>query len=641
MSSASAQSALRPIIVGTAGHIDHGKTKLVKALTGIDADRLAEEKRRGITIDLGFAHLELPAPGGGVLRLGFVDVPGHERFVRNMLAGAGGVDLLLFVVAADEGIKPQTREHFDICRLLAVRRGMTVLTKRDLVDAETLAVVRAEVADFLRGSFLDSDSAPIVAISSKTGAGLEELKAELARVASEITPKDSSTYFRLPIDRVFSMKGFGTVVTGTLISGRVRKDDEVEIFPQRAKARVRGVQVHGSAAEEAVAGERTALNLSGDSVSTADLARGMMLAETGFFRPTHELDVSLSLLESARPLRNHARMHLHAYAAETIAEVSLHGEKELKPGSQGFARLRLARLLLALPGDRFIIRQFSPVVTIGGGVVLNATITGKAAAPEFLQILEKGSPEQILMARVERRGLAGLTMSAAVTETGWRRERLHILADVLLAQGRILLHGEVLVTSESFALLKQEMQSRIADFHQRHPLVPGISKEELRTSLGASTEVLAAALDALLAEKRLEISGDRVRAAGRQIVMKDEEAESKRVIEQAFSAAGLSVPALKDVLAGLKVDKQRAQRLVTLLLREKTLVKLSDDLVFHREALEQLRRSLATQKNVSPKIDVARFKELTGVSRKYAIPLLEYLDRERVTRRVGDERVIL
>src|SRR5919108_605820 len=234
---------MKPIIVGTAGHIDHGKTKLVKALTGIDADRLAEEKRRGITIDLGFAHLELPAPGGGVLRLGFVDVPGHERFVRNMLAGAGGVDLLLFVVAADEGIKPQTREHFDICRLLAVRRGMTVLTKRDLVDAETLAVVRAEVADFLRGSFLDSDSAPIVAISSKTGAGLEELKAELARVASEITPKDSSTYFRLPIDRVFSMKGFGTVVTGTLISGAVRKEDEVEVFPLEKPVRVRGVQV--------------------------------------------------------------------------------------------------------------------------------------------------------------------------------------------------------------------------------------------------------------------------------------------------------------------------------------------------------------------------------------------------------------
>src|SRR5439155_13066552 len=250
VSAASSQSVLRPIIVGTAGHIDHGKTKLVKALTGIDADRLAEEKRRGITIDLGFAHMELSAPAGGILRLGFVDVPGHERFVRNMLAGAGGVDLLLFVVAADEGIKPQTREHFDICRLLAVRRGLTVLTKRDLVDAEMLAVVHAEVADFLHGSFLDPAQAPIVAIDSKSGAGLDELKNELARIAGEIAPKDSSAYFRLPIDRVFSMKGFGTVVTGTLISGRVRKDDEIEIFPQRARARVRGLQVHGAAADE-------------------------------------------------------------------------------------------------------------------------------------------------------------------------------------------------------------------------------------------------------------------------------------------------------------------------------------------------------------------------------------------------------
>ena len=627
--------------MGTAGHIDHGKTKLVKALTGIDADRLAEEKRRGITIDLGFAHMELSAPAGGLLRLGFVDVPGHERFVRNMLAGAGGVDLLLFVVAADEGIKPQTREHFDICRLLAVRRGLTVLTKSDLVDAETLAVVRSEVGDFLRGSFLDPGRAPIVAIDSKTGAGLEELKRELARIAEEIAPKDSSAYFRLPIDRVFSMKGFGTVVTGTLISGRVGEDDEVEIFPQRARARVRGVQVHGAAADEAIAGERTALNLSGDDVSTSDLARGMMLAEPALFRPTHEIDVSLTLLASARPLRNHARVHLHTYAAETIAEVGLHGEKELKPGSQGFARLRLARLLLALPGDRFIIRQFSPVVTIGGGVVLNAAITGKVAAREFLQILENGTPEQILLARVERRGLAGLSIAGAIAETGWRRERVDILVRALVPQGTLMLLGESLLASASFALLKEQLRAKVTDFHERHPLVAGINQEELRAAFGVPMEIFSAALDILVAEKQLEISRDQVRAAGRQIVMKDDEAESKQVIERAFSSAGLTVPALKDVLAGLKIDKPRAQRLVTLLLREKTLVKLSDDLVFHRQALEQLRHSLATQKSVSPKIDVARFKELTGVSRKYAIPLLEYLDRERVTRRVGDERVIL
>ena len=281
------------------------------------------------------------------------------------------------------------------------------------------------------------------------------------------------------------------------------------------------------------------------------------------------------------------------------------------------------------------------MVTIGGGVVLNAAISGKVAAKEFLQILENGTPEQILLARVERRGLAGLSIAGAIAETGWRRERVDILVRALVQQARLMLLGESLLASASFALLKEQLRDKVTDFHQRHPLVAGINQEELRASLSVPMEIFSAALDILVAEKQLEISRDQVRAAGRQIVMKDDEAESKQVIERAFSSAGLTVPALKDVLAGLKIDKPRAQRLVTLLLREKTLVKLSDDLVFHRQALEQLRHSLATQKSVSPKIDVARFKELTGVSRKYAIPLLEYLDRERVTRRVGDERVIL
>ena len=334
---------MKSVIVGTAGHIDHGKTALVKALTGIDADRLEEEKRRGITIDIGFAHLELPAApqsragagdgaspvSTGSLRLGFVDVPGHERFVRNMLAGIGGIDLVLLVIAADESIKPQTREHFDICRLLAVRRGITVLTKADTVDRETLDVVKLEVEEFLRGSFLDPNpnpatgaaGAPIVAVSALTGAGLDELKRELARVASEVTARDADALARLPIDRVFSMKGFGTVVTGTLVSGTIHKDDELEVFPSGKRVRVRGVQVHGSSAEHAVAGQRTALNLAG--VPTEDLARGMMLAPPETFQATKRIDVSLSLLASATPLKDRARVHLHAYTSETVAEVAL------------------------------------------------------------------------------------------------------------------------------------------------------------------------------------------------------------------------------------------------------------------------------------------------------------------------------
>lgn len=384
---------MKSVIVGTAGHIDHGKTALVKALTGIDADRLEEEKRRGITIDIGFANLELPMPDGDTLRLGFVDVPGHERFVRNMLAGVGGIDLVLLVIAADESIKPQTREHFDICRLLSVRRGITVLTKSDAVDRETLDVVRLEVEDFLRGSFLGQPSlgqpSPIVAVSSLTGAGISDLKRELLRVAGEVPAKDSKAIARLPIDRVFTMKGFGTVVTGTLVSGTIRTEDELELFPNGQRVRVRGVQVHGKSANQAVAGQRTALNLAG--ATREELARGMMLAPAATFHATARVDVELSLLPSAKPLKDRARVHFHSYTSETIASVVLYGKKQVGPGESAFAQLRLSEPTLLLPGDRFIIRQFSPVVTIGGGVVVeNAPpkrVKNTAEYAHFLQSL--------------------------------------------------------------------------------------------------------------------------------------------------------------------------------------------------------------------------------------------------------------
>src|ERR1700674_891516 len=342
---------MKSVIVGAAGHIDHGKTALVKALTGIDADRLEEEKRRGITIDIGFAHFELPGPDGGIIRLGFVDVPGHERFVRNMLAGVGGIDLVLLVIAADEGIKPQTREHFDICRLLAIRRGITVLTKSDAVDSETREVVLLEVEDYVRGSFLDTTLAPvrspIIAVSSLTGAGLDELKSALAKVASEVTAKDSAALARLPIDRVFTMKGFGTVVTGTLVAGTIRKEEELEVFPSGKRVRVRGVQVHGSPPEAAIAGQRTALNLAG--LSTEGRARGMTLATGDTCRATSRVAALLSLLPSAKPFKDGARVHFHAYTTETITEARLYGTKQLKPGDETYAQLRFAQPMLLLP----------------------------------------------------------------------------------------------------------------------------------------------------------------------------------------------------------------------------------------------------------------------------------------------------
>jgi selenocysteine-specific elongation factor len=645
---------MKSIIVGTAGHIDHGKTALVKALTGIDADRLEEEKRRGITIDIGFAHLELRTAGGEALRLGFVDVPGHERFVRNMLAGIGGIDLVLLVIAADESIKPQTREHFDICRLLGVQRGIAVLSKSDLVDPETLEVVKLEVEEFLRDSFLDRQESRIVPVSARTGAGLDELKRALIELAGEVPSKDAGALPRLPIDRVFTMKGFGTVVTGTLISGTIAKDEDLDVFPKATPVRVRGIQVHGRSAAQAVAGERTALNLAG--VAIEDLARGMTLAPPSTFHATTRLDVSLSLLPAAKSVRHRARVHFHAYTSQTVATVAFYGGKEASytrelsrdpdserlPAQTMFAQLRLAEPLLLLPGDRFIIRQFSPVVTLGGGVVLDASPLDRIRrgnSEPWLEVLAQGPAESVLTGRVVRRSDQGLTLAQATAETGWRAERVRRQAALPLAKGTLVLIDDRLVDNQALQGLKTRLRHAVADFHKQNPLVAGISKEALRRHIGPA--IFSAALALLVQEKKLATSGDIAYLPGHGVVMKDEEAESKSSIENAFAAAGLKVPALKDVLAGLPVDKIRAQKLVTLLLREKLLVKISEELVFHRDALAELRRTLATQKTTSPHLDVARFKDLTGVSRKYAIPLLEYLDRERVTKRVGDLRLIL
>jgi selenocysteine-specific elongation factor len=632
---------MKSIVVGTAGHIDHGKTALVKALTGIDADRLEEEKRRGITIDLGFAHMDLPAADGGTLHLGFVDVPGHERFVRNMLAGVGGIDLVLFVIAADESIKPQTREHFDILQLLGVSRGITVLTKSDAVDPETLDVVRLEVEEFLRGTFLEAPKAPIAAVSSLTGAGLDELKRAIAVAVADVQARDSGALARLPIDRVFTMKGFGTVVTGTLISGTIRREEELQVFPGGDRVRVRGVQVHGHDADKAVAGQRTAVNLAG--VSTAGLARGMMLAPPDTFAATNVIDVKIRLLASApRSLKHQSRVHFHCNTMETVAQVVLHESKEVGRGAEVLARLKLGAAALLLPGDRFIIRQFSPVITIGGGVVLDAAPMSRKFLPDKnLEVFAGTDRAAKLLVRIARRSFHGVTVTDLEKESGWRRGVIESAIAGAVQTRQVIRVGDVLLSSGAWEGMKKQAVGVLDEFHRTNPLVSGINKEELRAQTGAGQVAFAAILQQLVQEIKLAVSGDLVSLAGRGVVMKDEEAESKKKIDEAFAAAGLKVPALNEVLGGLKIDKVRAQKIVTLLLRDKVLTKVSDELVFHRSALEELRKRVAAHKTKSATIDVATFKELTGVSRKYAIPLLEYLDRERVTKRVGDTRQIL
>ena len=634
-------TAPKSVIVGTAGHIDHGKSTLVEALTGTHPDRLEEEKRRGITIDLGFAFLEEDG-----VRYGFVDVPGHERFVKNMLAGASGIDLVLLVIAADELIRPQTREHFDICRLLGVQSGVIALTKCDLVDADMRELARLEAEEFVKGSFLAG--AEIVDVSAKTGQGLTELKAALRSAAREVRAKDTAKYFRLPIDRSFAVKGFGSVVTGTLFSGQVSVGEEVELLPGGKLLRVRGLQTGGKSVERAEAGRRTAVNLAG--IEHTAIERGMVLSTKGRLRPTRRTDVRLELLLGAPPLKHRQRVHFHAGTLETVGEIYLLGSRELATGQRALAQIRLQDEAVLVRGDRFIIRQFSPVVTIGGGVVLNPQarrFTAKDSnRAQFLEMLEKGTPEEILRAMAER-NILGITAGEVIVRTGWLETELEGVAKALLAKQAIRIVSQeplVLLSEQRFSDIAKQLLARVERFHKENPLLPGITREELKANLGRRVrpEAFAAALQSLTEQKKLVFEGEFVKKAGAEITLAPEELRAKEQILQAFAKAGLAVPSVKDVLAQLKIETTRAEKLLQILLREKVLVRVSAELIFHHAALESLTGLLAEyKKSKGERIGVPAFKELTGVTRKYAIPLLEHLDRQRLTRRMGDERVIL
>jgi selenocysteine-specific elongation factor len=631
------------VIVGTAGHIDHGKTALVKALTGIDADRLKEEKERGITIDIGFAHLALDPE----TTIGFIDVPGHERFIKNMLAGVGGIDLVMLVIAADESIMPQTREHLDICSLLRIKQGFTVLTKIDKVDGDIADLVEMEVREFLKGSFLEGS--PILRISSKTGAGIPELTEMLRRTVVRARPKDTHDIFRLPVDRSFTMKGFGTVATGTLISGRVHKEQEVEILPVRRMTRVRGIQVHGRAAAEALAGQRTALNLQG--IDVADVVRGMVLTEPGVFSPASMLDCYLELLPSAPgPIDLRKRIRFHTGTAELMGHVVLLGQDRLRPGESGFAQIRLEEPAFALPGDRFIIRQYSPMITIGGGEILDAAATkhrySDRSVVAKLKLFKDGDPDDALMALINDAGLAGIEASKLAARRGMVPERAHSRLLALAQKGLIRTVSEnpaTAVSASAFKAAADAAEAAIKKFHEANPLVQGIGREELRARMfgDASILVFNAVLEQLIAERKISVSQEIVQRFGRQVTLKGEQEQMRADLQERFRSLGLQVSSIDQVIDSLKLNRATARKIVQLMLKENTVVKISEEIVIDRGVLAKLVADVRALKSKTPKLGVSEFKDLTGVSRKYAIPLLEYLDRQRVTRRVGDERMIL
>jgi selenocysteine-specific elongation factor len=633
---------MKHVIVGTAGHIDHGKTSLVRAITGVDADRLKEEKQRGITIDIGFANLDL-----GDVQLGFVDVPGHERFVKNMLAGAHGIDVVALVIAADESVMPQTREHFDICRLLGVRAGVVALTKADMVDRDLLDLARAEVEEYVAGSFLEG--APIVAVSSTTGEGIDELVGVLRDLALAVPERSADRPFRLPVDRAFTIRGFGTVLTGTLVAGEVSVGDALEVEPGGRRVKVRGLQVHGRAAERATAGQRTAVNLQG--VELEEVERGQVLAPVGRFRPTSMLDARIHLLEGApRPLAHRARVRFHHGTSEAIARVVLLGRDALAPGESALAQIRLETPVLALPGDRFIVRSYSPQATIGGGVLLDALAPkhrrSDTRALDWLERLEAGDARERVRLRLERAGGRGLSLAELAAQTGLVDAELRDHAAALVAAGRAVAVSDApprWLDAGAAEELSAASVDAVRAFHKREPIAPGLPLEELRSSLFAHVpvEVFRSITGALVDAGRIVRDRDVFALAGRGAKLSPEDEAGKAAFEGALSEAGLEAATLGDAAARAGLAEAKAKKYADLLAREGRVVRLGE-FVYAASALEALKARLRDRKATDPTLDVAAFRELTGgLSRKYTIPLLEWLDRERVTRRVGDKREIL
>jgi selenocysteine-specific elongation factor len=635
---------MRSIIVGTAGHIDHGKTALVYALTGVDADRLPEEKRRGITIDIGFAELEL-----GDARIGFIDVPGHERFVKNMLAGAHGIDAVMLVIAADEGVMPQTREHFDICRLLGVGSGLIVITKSDTVDDELRALVRDEVAELVAGSFLEN--APVLATSARTGEGIDDLRLALRDLAHRVPARPDQWLARLPIDRAFTVRGFGAVVTGTLVAGSIADGDELELLPAGRRVRVRGVQVHGRTVNWAQAGQRTALNLGG--VEASMIERGMVLAPAGALQPTQIVDARVEALPDApRPLRSRARVRVHLGTVEAMARLQVLEETlEIAPGTAGFAQLRLESPVVALPGERFIIRSYSPARTIAGGQVLDGLAIKhrgreRIAARARLAALAKADAGEQLALFVATARARGLRRAELVARTGWRSEVVDQAAVMAQQRGAVVDAGGVLVDQACFDSLLKAACEAVEAYHKAEPLARGLARETLRERVfaHAAPEVFRAVL-ARAEELGLLVSErDIVRACGFNLALSEADAKLRDRLEMVYREAALEAPATEEALerAG-GTARERGRRILQLLVEAGTLVRVGD-LFFHREALDRLVervREHAAHHTPDRTIDVAAFKDLAGVSRKYAIPLLEHLDRTRITRRAGDRRIVL
>ncbi len=631
---------MKQIVLGTAGHIDHGKTSLIKALTGIDTDRLKEEKERGITIELGFAHLELP---GGKL-LGIVDVPGHEKFIKNMVAGATGIDLVALVIAADEGVMPQTKEHLDICELLKIQHGLIIMTKIDMVDSDWLELVREDVSEYMAATFLAD--APIVEVSSATGEGLKELIQILDKLVQNIPERDLGHFFRLPIDRVFSMKGFGTVITGTTISGKIRTGDEITIYPLGINSKIRGLQVHNREVNEIRAGLRTAVNLQG--IERAKVQRGNILASRDSLRTTYMVDVNLDLLSSApRKLKNRAKVRFHSGTSEIISIVVLLDRDALEPGETCFAQIRLNEPTALLRGDRYVLRSYSPVRTIGGGRTLNALPRKKKRFSEAvlseMKLLFTGELNEIIEYFVSSGRFRGVEQEELPFLTNTSRKRLDEALKVLKAQKRITLYDKergVLIHADFLKKAREEILDTLTLYHKKFPLKEGLIKEELRSrTAGADNAKLFNHLVLQLAREEIIVQDKEiVRLKDHQVTLAQDQEETRRELEKTYTESGLQPPYFQEIKD--KFPRNTGAEVLEVMVKEGDILKVKKDLYFHSKAIDGLKSELIAFLKNNGEITTPQFKKMTGASRKYTIPLIEYFDRTQVTVRVGDTRVL-
>ena len=631
---------MKQIILGTAGHIDHGKTSLIKAISGTDTDRLKEEKERGITIELGFAALDLPSGQ----HLGIVDVPGHEKFVKNMVAGATGIDIVVMVIAADEGVMPQTREHMEICTLLGVEYGLVAVTKIDMVDEEWLELALEDIRDFVKGTFLED--APVAAVSSTTRKGVPEFIATLDELAAQIPDRPPSDLFRLPIDRVFSMKGFGTVITGTLISGQVRIGDTIMIYPTKITSKVRGIQVHNKSADVAGAGMRTAINFQG--LEKEAIRRGEVLSKPESLVASYMVDVSLHYLASnKKPLKNRTWVRLHTGTSEVLGNIILLDREELSPDQTTVAQLRLDTPVALVKDDRFVIRSYSPVYTVGGGKVLNPIPPKhKRFRPEVLdglKNLEHQAPEAIIAFQVEAAGYQGVSFAHLKMMTNLPDKQLDKILQNLLSQKSLIQvdkENRIYIHHLCFETLEKNIERQLANYHQTHPLKAGMSKEELKTKLPPllTSRLFNLTINQMIKENTIAQQENIIRIASHAVSLGGKQADVRDKILKTYLNAGLEPPYFKQLAKSLDADTKRSREVLMHLVNEGNIIKVKEDLFFHREAIDALKQKLVTFLQNQAEITTPQFKEMTGVSRKYVIPLAEYFDATNVTLRVGDVR---